>query len=165
MTGMIINAGGRSVNKYEVGRSLWKGMAVPYCLYGSEITYYREGDIAKLERTQNIVGRWGLGAPRCTAVEAIRGEMGWSTFRERLVKGKLGFLKKIEGLEEDRWVKQVLGESCIRSSWKREVERWKRRENLEEDWHRIGQREVRQTVEDKWIVRWQTGMETKSTLR
>ena len=97
MTGMILNAGNRSVNKYEVGRSLWKGMAVPYCLYGSEITYYREGDVAKLERAQNIVGRWGLGVPRCTAVEAIRGEMGWSTFRERLVKGKLLFMKRIEG--------------------------------------------------------------------
>ena len=78
--------------------------------------------------------------------------MGWSTFRERLVKGKLGFVKKIEGLEEDRWVKQVLRESSIRSSWKREVERWKRREHLEGDWHRIGPREVRQRVEDKGLV-------------
>ena len=49
MTGMIINSGQRSVNRYEVGRSLWKAMAVPYCLYGSEITQYREGDIAQLE--------------------------------------------------------------------------------------------------------------------
>lgn len=30
MTGMIMNAGSRIVNKYEVGRSLWKGTAVPY---------------------------------------------------------------------------------------------------------------------------------------
>ena len=165
MTGMILNAGNRSVNKYEVGRSLWKGMAVPYCLYGSEITYYREGDVAKLERAQNIIGRWGLGAPRCTAVEAIRGEMGWSTFRERLVKGKLSFLKKIEGLDEDRWVKQVLRESDVRSSWKRETTRWKRRVELEEDWHRIGPKEVRQRIEEGGLARWQTGMETKSTLK
>lgn len=33
MAGMIINAGNRAVNKYEVSRSLWKGMAVPYYLY------------------------------------------------------------------------------------------------------------------------------------
>ncbi|KAG0728379.1 Alpha-1-inhibitor 3 [Chionoecetes opilio] len=42
-----------------------------------------------LEKAQNIVGRWGLGACRSTAVEAIRGDMGWSTFRERIIKGKL----------------------------------------------------------------------------
>lgn len=165
MTGMIINAGVRSINKYEVGRSLWKGMAVPYCLYGSEITYYREGDLDKLEKTQNIVGRWGLGVPRCTAVEAIRGEMGWSTFRERVLKGKLNFLKKVEGLDEDRWVRQVLGENTVRTSWKREIDRWKRRGDLEEDWNRLGPRGVKRRIEDSGLVRWHAGMETKSTLK
>ncbi len=58
MTGMIMNAGNRTINKSEIGRSLWKGMAVPYCLYGSDVTYYWEGDLAKLERMQNTVGRW-----------------------------------------------------------------------------------------------------------
>ena len=28
MTGMNMNAGSRTVNKYEVGRGLWKGMVV-----------------------------------------------------------------------------------------------------------------------------------------
>ena len=165
MTGMIVNAGSRSINKYEVGRSLWKGMAVPYCLYGSEITYYREGDLAKLEKTQNIVGRWGLGVPRSTAVEAIRGDMGWSTFRERVVKGKLNFLKKIEELDEDRWVKLVVRDNSVRTSWRREMDRWKRRENLEEDWNRIGPREVKKRVEESGLARWHAGMETKSTLK
>ena len=96
MTGMIINGGMRSINKYNLGRSLWKGMAVSNCLYGSEITHYTEGDLMKLEKIQNTIGRWSLGAPRCIAVEAIRGEMGWSTFKERVLKGKFNFLKKIK---------------------------------------------------------------------
>ena len=40
-TGMIMNVKSRTVNKYEVSRSLWKGMAVSYCLYESEITFTR----------------------------------------------------------------------------------------------------------------------------
>lgn len=52
-----------------------------YCLYISEITNYRAGNISKLEKIKNIVGRWGLGTPRCTAVEANRGDMGWNTLR------------------------------------------------------------------------------------
>ena len=88
----MINGGMRSINKYNLGRCLWKGMAVPYCLYGSEITHYTEGDLMKLEKIQNTIGRWSLGAPRCIAVEAIRGEMGWSTFKERVLKGKFNFL-------------------------------------------------------------------------
>ena len=165
ISGMIINAGSRTVNKYEVGRSLWKGMGVPYCLYGSEITYYREGDLARLEKTQNIIGRWGLGVPRCTAVEAIRGEMGWSTFRERVLKGKLNFLKKLESLDEDRWVTQILRENRVRTSWRREIDRWKRRENLQEDWNRIEPREVKKRIEYSGLAKWQSGMERKSTLK
>ena len=164
MTGMIINGGNRSINKYEIGRSLWKGMAVPYCLYGSEITYYREGDLTKLEKSQNIIGRWSLGVPNSTAVEAIRGEMGWSTFRERVVKGKLNLLKKIEGLSEDRWVKKVLSAEG-NSSWKKEMQRWKRRENVEEEWQRLDGRTVRKKVEEYGRTRWQAGMPSKSTLR
>ena len=39
-----------------------------------------------------MISRW-RGVPCSTAVEATRGEMGWSTFRERVIKEKLSFLK------------------------------------------------------------------------
>ena len=165
MAGMIINGGSRLVNKYEVGRSLWKGIALPYCLYGVEITTYRENDLMQLEKVQNIVGRWGLGAPRSTAVEAIRGDMGWSTFKERVVKGKLGFLKKIESMNEERWAKKVMEEGRTGSSWKRETTRWKRRENLEEDWNNKGFKEIKKQVEGNGLSRWKAGMREKSTLK
>ena len=40
----------------------------------------------KLEVGQNRVARMALNAPRCAALEALRGDMGWSTFRERVIK-------------------------------------------------------------------------------
>lgn len=58
----------------------------------------------KLKKITEHYRQWSLGVPNSTAVEAIRGEMGWSTFRERVVKGKLNLLKKMEGLREERWV-------------------------------------------------------------
>ena len=42
----------------------------------------------KLEVLQNSMGRWCLGAQKCTATEVIRGEMGWSTFKEIIGKKK-----------------------------------------------------------------------------
>lgn len=89
-------------------------------MYEGEVMHYREGDLAKFERAKKLVGRLGLGLPRSTAVESVRGEMGWSSFRERVVKGKLGMLKKI-GLEDGRWVKQVLRETSNTSSWKKKL--------------------------------------------
>ena len=45
------------------------------------------------------------------------------------------------------------------------MDRWKGRENLDEDWGRIGHREVKKSIEEGGLVRWQTGMESKSTLK
>lgn len=42
------------------------------------------------------------------ALEAVRGDMDWSTFWERVVKGKLNFTRKIEGLSDDGWEKTGL---------------------------------------------------------
>lgn len=74
-------------------------------------------------------------------------------------------MKKIEGFDEDRWLKQVVRENSIRSSWSREMDRWKRRENLDEDWRRIGHREVKKRIEKGGLVRWQTRIKTKCTLK
>ena len=74
--GMIQNGGSRIINKYEVGRSLWKGMGVPHCLYGAELTRFTENDIKTFDKIQDMTGRWALGALRSTGLEAIRGEMG-----------------------------------------------------------------------------------------
>lgn len=95
MLGMIC-AGSREINKYEHGRCLWNGMAVPHCLRGSKITNYRIEDVRKMEVIQNSMGRWCLAAPRSTATEALWGEMGWSTFKERILKEKLFYEENSE---------------------------------------------------------------------
>ena len=79
--------------------------------------------------------------------------MGWSTFKERILKGKFNFLKKIEELDEDRWAKRIMGEEGA-SSWRRELERWKRKENLAEDWHRISAKVVKRRIEESGRDRW-----------
>ena len=45
----------------------------------------------KISLANQWVGRLGLNAPRYTAVEALRGDMDWSTFRERLIKSTLRY--------------------------------------------------------------------------
>ena len=61
-------------------------MAVPSIMYGMDVIAWNESEIDRLEVVQNRTARMALYAPRYTAVEALRGDMGWSTFRERLVK-------------------------------------------------------------------------------
>ena len=70
-------------------RGAWKGIAVPSVLYGMNTMNWYSEEMKKLEVIQNKIGRLGLGANRLLGIEAIRGDMGWSLFEERLYNGKL----------------------------------------------------------------------------
>ena len=56
---------------------------------------------------QNRVGRIGLGGNKYVAVEAVRGEMGWSSFKERGAKAILNFKVRMDLMDNNRWVKKV----------------------------------------------------------
>ena len=164
MMGMIINGGSREINKYEYGRCLWKGMGVPKFMYGTELTNYRIQDVRKLDTIQNSIGRWCLGAPKCTAIEAIRGEMGWSTCKERIIKSKLYFAKKIERMRETRITRRVYEESKRKSQWCKDIERWKNKLQIQEGWTELTTREINKKIEELGYREWREGIERKSTL-
>ena len=67
-------------NSYEIIRGLWKGVGFPAIVYGMEVVGSNKVEEEKWERIQDKIGRLGLGANRYVSREAIRGEMGWSTF-------------------------------------------------------------------------------------
>ena len=52
-------------------------------------------------------------------VHAIRGDMGWSTFEERFMKGKLNFKIRIDNMGQERWVWRVNVRMGYKSSWMR----------------------------------------------
>ena len=97
-------------------RELWKTVAVPSLMYGMDVVNWNENDMQKLEVIQNKVGRIALGANWYAAVEAIRGDMlrvllgdmGWSTFGERCMKGCTMYKVRMERMSEERWVKRWL---------------------------------------------------------
>ena len=53
-----------------------------------------------------------LNAPRYAAVEALRGDMGWSTFREKHMKATLKYKVRLERMEwnvkSSRWEKKCM---------------------------------------------------------
>ena len=61
----------------------------------------------KLSLANQWVGRLGLNAPRYTAVEALRGDMDWSTFRERLIKSTVRYKIRIERMDDERMKVEV----------------------------------------------------------
>lgn len=89
-------------------------------MYGMNVVRWTETDLAKLEVIQNTVGRMALGASKWTAVEAIRGDLGWSTFSERLMKAVLLYKVRIERMNDSRLVRKVFEWNLGNSNWEKE---------------------------------------------
>ena len=88
-------------------RELWKTLAVPSIMYGMNVLNWSECKLQKLEIIQNKVGRIALGANNYVSVEAIRGDLGWSSFSERNMKGNIMYKIRMDRMVNDRWGKKV----------------------------------------------------------
>ena len=64
-------------------------------------------ELDKLKVIQNKMGRMALGVNRYVGVEAIRGDMGWSPFDERMTKSVITYYVRIEKMSNNRWPKKV----------------------------------------------------------
>ena len=75
-----------------VGRAIWKAMAIPQALYGRAVIPTTETDIKKLQRIEIRVWRYLLGIGGYSTVEGLRGEMGASSVRSRIMESMLAYI-------------------------------------------------------------------------
>ena len=178
----IINSKiGFRANKYEVTRGLWKGWAVPAIMYGAEIIDMGQNEIKGLDIVQNKMARVALGANKYAATEALRGEMGWSSFEERVNKAKIGYEVRLERMDENRWAKKILNWSRRSSKFIAEGKKRKNKEKIgiEREGNEIkvkieekiiqGQekqliRRVKNQIKKNGLQKWKGKMEEKNSL-
>ena len=96
---------------------MWKNIAVPGIMYGMNVLGVTEKELKDLETIQNKIGRLALGGNKLERVQAIRGEMGWSTFEDRCIKATLKYKVRLEKMGEDRWAKKVYRDVGNKSKW------------------------------------------------
>ena len=68
-------------------------------------------EMKNLEVIQNKISHLALGANRLVGTEAIRGDMGLSSFGERIFKNKLKFKVGLENVVGNRWARNIPGVS------------------------------------------------------
>ena len=75
-----------------VGKAIWKAMAIPAALYGRAVILTSEERIKKLQRIENIVWRYLLGKGGYSTIEGLRGEIGASSVKSRIMESMLAFI-------------------------------------------------------------------------
>ena len=86
----------KSCNKLLIGKTYWKSIALPSILYGTNVMQLTDTEIGKLQTIENSVYRQILGAPRYAPNATLRGEIGASSMRKRIIESRLKYMKSIE---------------------------------------------------------------------
>ena len=89
----------------QAGEKLWISMVRPLLEYGVEV--WGGGGWEEAERIQNLAGRTLLGLPKTTAVEVIRGDLGWLSMKARRDLKLLKYWGRLLCMEDSRLVKQI----------------------------------------------------------
>ena len=95
VVGMIKFASNRSGDRLIFGREAWKGIAVSKLMYGCGAIAGDLKNIKCMDVMQNQIGRWLWNAGQNVSNALIRGEIGWSTFKEREAKVKLDWFRRV----------------------------------------------------------------------
>ena len=155
----------RSCSKLIIGKTFWKSVALPGILYGANIIEFTKQEVDQLQRIENSVGRQILGAARYTQEAAIRGEIGISSMKARIMEGQLKYLQYVLRGEGNELIGRVVDEMRERGKSK-----WIK--SLMNDRRMIGIRGKNVTNEDirkrvrMWDANeWKKEMESKSSLK
>ena len=93
-----------------MGKTYCKGVVLPSALYGAEVIDMKVEEIDKLQKAENTAMRRILKAPKWTAQEAIKGEIGISNMKARIARSRLLYLRRIE-TGNNEVVKRILEDS------------------------------------------------------
>ena len=73
----------------------WKSIALPSFLYGTNIINLTDDNIRELQKIDNSVYRRILGATHYNTNVTLRGEIGASLMRKRVINGRINYVKGI----------------------------------------------------------------------
>ena len=168
MSNLLYMTLGNSCNRLLIGKTFWKGLAIPRFMYGQDVILYTKADIESLQRIDNKAYRSILQLPIYTAVEFLRGEIGCSSVMARELKNKLLYLKHIISGDGNKIVKKIVSEGKFKGelNWIVKVEDYMNELGIDYNYILNNKAEtIREKVNEWDTQQWIGGMEGKSTLK
>lgn len=158
-------------SRYHMVRDLWKAVHVPALTYANSAICLSAPTRDWLERGQREVGRIALGCHGRVAVEAIQGDVGWSSFEAREASSKISFECRLRTMNDNRWARRLFRYiyiKGIRTQWRSRVMFLRRKYGLLDYVETGPERETAKGIRDR--VReaegemWRSAMLPKTTL-
>ena len=114
-----------SCNKLLVGKTWWKNVIVPGVLTGVGVLSFTVEQVDRLQVIENRVYRRLMGVTRATAISALRGEVGASLMRSRIIESKVKLAKSM--MTSDNELVREVANRVLRdgdSNWNKLLKRY-----------------------------------------
>ena len=157
----------RSYNKLLIGRTFWKSIVLPSILYGTNIINLTEDNINELQKIENSVYRSILGAAHYSPNVTLRGEIGASLVKKRVINGRINYIKGIQSnrnklLETILWTIETERET----KWIKTTRKYMNVTNINCNDIRLNSKEYLKQFMMKWDRNiWEDELEMKTSLQ
>ena len=88
--------------------TLWRNVAIPAIVFGSESVPFYESNFQELQRHQVAVGKFALGLPVSAPNASVQALLGLAPVKAIIYKAQLKFFVRLMGQGRDRWSKDAL---------------------------------------------------------
>merc|ERR1711942_644294 len=157
----------KSADKAVVGKAIWKLMAMPSILFGRAVVPTCKTKIEALQRKENKIWRYLLGIGGYSTVDALRGEMGASMVKSRIMETTLQYVRGTMNSEFDN-IKEMM-QDTIRSEagrWYKMVNSYVEELNMEwTDLYQMSKEELKRRIKEYDTKIWEINLINKSTLK
>ena len=157
----------KSADKVAVGRAIWKLMALPAILFGRAVVPTCDSKVKAVQRQENRVWRYLMDIGGYSTVAALRGEMGASMVKSRVMETSLQYVRStMSGDFED--VKELMLDTI-----KTKKGRWYKltnsyREELKMTWeevYEIPKEVLKKKIREYDTLLWKLDLTNKTTLK
>ena len=142
-------------------------MHIPAIMYGRTVVTTSESNITKLQRIENRIWRFLLGIGGYSTVEALRGEIGASMVKSRIMETSLGYILDVMNGEFEE-LKKMMSDSIEekRGKWFHHVERYRMELDISwEDLLKLDKKSLKKIIRIYDNECWKKELEDKSSAR
>ena len=157
----------KSADKAVVGKAIWKLMFMPAILFGRAVVPTCASRVEGLQRLENRVWRYLLDIGGYSTIDALRGEMGASMVKSRVMETTLQYVRSTMNSEFDN-IKELMQDTIDtgRGRWYSNVNSY--REELDITWEELygmTKEELKKRVRLYDTEMWKLNLASKSTLK
>ena len=157
----------KSADKVVVGKAIWKLMAVPSIMFGRAVVPTCDTLIEALQRRENKIWRYLLDIGGYSTVDALRGEIGTSLVRSRVMETTLQYVRSVMNGKFENIKEMMLDTIEVKTGkWYNMVNSYIEELGIRwEDLYQMDKMEIKRMIRNYDNRCWEDNLTIKSTMR